>query len=75
VLHANQDKSVVIENETTNAAVDKATRSKIEPQVNVSPSGEIQVNNQSINLAQDHTLEANRLKMGDVQYRMFTKTR
>ena len=35
---------------------------QIEPQANVSPSGEIQVNNQSINPenpAQDHTLEPN----------------
>ena len=44
----NRDELVVIENETTNSAVD-VTQSETEPQANVSPSGEIQDNNQSIN--------------------------
>ncbi len=45
----------------TNSAVD-VTQSETEPQANVSPSGEIQDNNQSFNpanSAKDHTLEAN----------------
>ena len=63
----NRDDSVVIEDETTSAAVDevmrsKVTRSEIEPQANVSPSGEVPVKNQSTNPenpTKDHVLKAN----------------
>ena len=67
----NRDESVVIE--TTSSAFDEVmrsevTRSEVEPQANVSPSGEILVKNQSTNPenpAQDHVLEANSKSIKD----------
>ena len=64
----NRDESVVIEDETTNAAVDEVMRSEVTRSANVSPSGEILVKNQSTNPenpAQDHVLEANSKSIKD----------